>query len=86
MDIDNLDGLAREAEDAVASGFRATACIHPRQVATIRAAYSPTPEQVERARSLLATAETSRGAFTFEGRMVDEPILRHARALLKRAS
>lgn len=85
VDIDDLDGLADEARDAAASGFFATACIHPDQVATIRAAYAPDPAQVEWARGVLAAAEGERGVFRFEGRMIDEPILRHARALRSRA-
>ena len=86
MDIPNLDGLRAEAEDAVASGFSATACIHPSQVETIRTAYSPTEAQVAHARELLEVAEKSHGAFAFEGHMVDEPVLRHARTLLGRIS
>ncbi len=33
------------------------------------------------AHAVLAAAETERGVFTYEGRMVDEPVLRHARGL-----
>ncbi|MES1169252.1 MAG: CoA ester lyase, partial [Leifsonia sp.] len=44
LDIADLAGLAAEAEDAVAVGFAATACIHPGQVGVIREAYRPTPE------------------------------------------
>ncbi len=84
LDIADVAGLESEARDAVATGFVATACIHPSQVEVIRAAYRPAPEQVERARALLAAAEGEHGVFTFEGRMVDEPVLRHARALLGR--
>jgi citrate lyase subunit beta/citryl-CoA lyase len=84
LDIADLAGLAAEAEDAVASGFSASACIHPTQVDTIRAAYAPTAAQVERARAILALAETSHGVFAYEGQMVDEPVLRHARTLLAR--
>jgi citrate lyase subunit beta/citryl-CoA lyase len=85
LDIPDLAGLAGEARDAAASGFAATACIHPSQVAVIREAYAPTPAQVERARAILAAAETGHGVFTFEGQMVDEPVLRHARSVLARA-
>jgi citrate lyase subunit beta/citryl-CoA lyase len=85
LDMDDLDGLAAEAADAVASGFRATACIHPKQVAVIRDAYRPEPAAVEWARAVLAAAEGEHGVFRFDGRMVDEPVLRHARALLVRA-
>jgi citrate lyase subunit beta/citryl-CoA lyase len=83
--IEDVDGLAKEAGDAAASGFAATACIHPSQVATIRAAYAPTATQVERARAVLAAADGQHGVFTFEGQMVDEPVLRHARTVLARA-
>ncbi|WP_067199348.1 HpcH/HpaI aldolase/citrate lyase family protein [Microbacterium sp. XT11] len=85
IDIDDLDGLAAEAEDAAASGFRATACIHPRQVPVIRAAYRPDDATLGWARAVLAAAEHERGVFRFDGRMVDEPVLRHARSVLARA-
>jgi citrate lyase subunit beta/citryl-CoA lyase len=84
VDIADTGGLATEARDAVTSGFVATACIHPSQVAVIREAYAPTTAQVEHARALLAAAEGEHGVFAFEGQMVDEPVLRHARALLAR--
>ncbi|WP_043447758.1 HpcH/HpaI aldolase/citrate lyase family protein [Arthrobacter sp. L77] len=86
VDITDLDGLAMETDDAVASGFDAKACIHPGQVAAVRAAFAPAAAEVERARAILAAAENERGVFTFEGRMVDEPILRHARRVLGRVS
>lgn len=82
--IDDVDGLASEAADAAASGFAATACIHPGQVATIRAAYRPDPDTIAWARAVLAAADGERGVFTHDGRMVDEPVLRHARAVLRR--
>ncbi len=85
VDIADTGGLAAEADDAVASGFSAKACIHPGQVAAVRAAFAPGDDEVERARALLAAAEHERGVFTYEGRMVDEPVLRHARSVLGRA-
>jgi citrate lyase subunit beta/citryl-CoA lyase len=84
LDIADADGLRAEVEDAVASGFDATACIHPSQVAVIRAGYAPTPEEQAWAERVLAEAERQPGVFRFEGRMVDEPVLRQARAVLGR--
>ena len=83
LDIADLDGLRAEVTDAVASGFRATACIHPGQIATIRDAFQPNADQIERAEALLRTAETEPGVFRFRGQMVDEPALRHARSILR---
>ena len=85
VDIADDVGLRHEAEDAAASGFQASACIHPAQVATIRAAYRPDAGTVARSRRLLTAATGERGAFRFEGRMVDEPVLRHARTVISRA-
>lgn len=85
LDITEMKRLSIEATDAAASGFTATACIHPSQVEVIREAYRPEESAVHWARVVLDLAESERGVFTYEGRMVDEPVLRHARSLLRRA-
>jgi len=84
LDIADLDGLAAEVEDAAAVGFAATACIHPSQVAVIRAGYAPTPDEIAWAERVLAAAEANPGVFRFEGRMVDGPVLMQARTVLAR--
>jgi citrate lyase subunit beta/citryl-CoA lyase len=85
LDIEDLDGLRAEADDAVASGFAATACIHPSHVGVIRAAYAPAPEQVAWATRVRDAAAGQQGVFRFEGAMVDGPVLRHAESILRRA-
>jgi citrate lyase subunit beta/citryl-CoA lyase len=85
LDIADGEGLAEEAEDAAASGFAATACIHPSQVEVIRRAYRPSEAERAWAAGVLAAAEGERGVFRYDGRMVDEPVLVHARRLLARA-
>jgi citrate lyase subunit beta / citryl-CoA lyase len=85
LDITDADGLAAEAADAVACGFVATACIHPSQVAVVRAAYRPSDDDVSWARGVLAAAARSGGVFRFEGRMVDAPVLRHAEHIVEQA-
>lgn len=85
LDIADAVGLAEEAADAAASGCVATACIHPGQVAVIREAYRPAADDLQFARDVLDAAQSERGVFAFRGRMVDEPVLRHARHVLRRA-
>lgn len=84
LDIADRDGLAAEAADAAASGFGATACIHPSQVAVIRVAYRPSAAELGWATRVLAAAVTERGVFAFEGRMVDAPVLTHAANIVTR--
>lgn len=83
-EIKDLDLLAREANAAADAGFRAKLCIHPTQIPVIRAAFRPSEAEVDRARRILAEVK-GRGAFTFEGELIDEPILRRARHLIRLA-
>jgi citrate lyase subunit beta/citryl-CoA lyase len=82
LDIGDLAGLRDEAQDAAASGFGATACIHPSQVDVVRAAYRPTDAEIAWASGVIRAATTERGVFRYEGRMIDAPLLRHAEQIL----
>ncbi len=86
LDIADVDGLAAEAVDATASGFAASACIHPSQIPVVRQAYLPTSDQVAWARRVVGAARHERGVFVFEGRMVDAPVLRLAESTLLQSS
>lgn len=84
--LDDTEGLAAESARAADSGFGAKACIHPRQAAVVRSAFAPTPEQARWASDVLAAAGAAeRGVFAFEGRMIDAPLLAHARTIADRA-
>lgn len=85
LDLGDHEGLRAEALDAVASGFSATACLHPAQVGVIRQAYQPSPEQVDWAARVLEAAQGASGAFALDGRMVDEVVLAQARTIQARA-
>lgn len=84
LDITDHSGLFDEASDAAALGFAASACIHPSQVPVIRDAYRPGDADVAWAEGVLAAAAGG-GVVQHEGHMVDEPVLRHARTILRRA-
>ncbi len=86
LDIADSDGQRDEATDAAASGFAATACIHPSQVPVVREAYRPGDEELAAARELLAAASGRDGVFTHEGRMIDAPVLRQAERVVARAA
>jgi citrate lyase subunit beta/citryl-CoA lyase len=85
LDIRDLDGLRAEVDDAVAVGFDAKVAIHPSQVAVIRTGYAPSEDQAEWARGILAAASGQRGVFTYQGAMVDNPVLRRAERIAQLA-
>jgi citrate lyase subunit beta/citryl-CoA lyase len=84
LDIEDHAGLREEAAEAVAMGYTAKMAIHPRQVPLIREVFAPTADEVESARAVLTALENG-GVATVGGRMVDEPMLRQAKAVLAAA-
>ncbi len=83
------DVFVNDARQARALGYRGKLCIHPAQVPWANRVFTPSAEEVERARRLLAlyteTQRSGAGAVAFEGQMIDEPLARQARALLAAA-
>lgn len=79
--ITDDDVLLDDLHHAVRTGFTGKLCIHPRQVATARDAFAPTPEQLVWARRVLAAAPDGAAA-AIDGQMVDAPVLSRARRFL----
>jgi citrate lyase subunit beta/citryl-CoA lyase len=65
-------------------GFAGRACVHPAQVAVANSVFSSTPEEQAWALDVLTRHADGSGAFRdAAGRMVDEAVLRRARAILR---
>lgn len=84
-DFHDEKGMFAEAVDAARSGFAASACIHPKQVDTVRRAYRPEPAQVEWALRVVEKSQNYPGAFKLDGEMVDAPLIAQAHRVLARA-
>lgn len=86
LDIADEAGLAAEAARVRAMGFTGKLAIHPRQVEALNTAFTPTAEEVEHARGVLAAFEAAAGGVcTYRGKMIDEPVVAGARRTLARA-
>lgn len=67
-------------------GFGGKLCIHPRQTGVVNQAFSPSAEELERSRRVVAAADaSSEGVLVVDGRRVDRPVVDRARVLLERA-
>jgi citrate lyase subunit beta/citryl-CoA lyase len=88
-DYNDLAGIEQSAHEARRFGFDGASCVHPAVVPILNRAFSPTAAELDHARALIAAFERAQaagdGAFAFEGRMVDEPVVRRARALIEKA-
>jgi citrate lyase subunit beta/citryl-CoA lyase len=88
-DYGDLDAVEKSAREARAFGFDGASCVHPSVVPILNRAFAPSERELDRARRLIAAAGDAEGrgegAFAFEGKMVDEPVIKRVRALLARA-
>jgi citrate lyase subunit beta/citryl-CoA lyase len=81
--LDDAQGFAAECAQGAAFGFDGKTLIHPDQIAACKAAFSPTPGALARARAVVAAFEAQGdGVLAVEGRMVERLHLDEARRLL----
>ncbi|WP_433361084.1 HpcH/HpaI aldolase/citrate lyase family protein [Streptosporangium sp. CA-115845] len=83
-DFRDLDALRVSTFALKRLGFRGRACIHPAQVAVVNEVFTPSEEELDRARDLIARFEASGSGVVTDarGQMVDEAVVRAARRLL----
>jgi citrate lyase subunit beta/citryl-CoA lyase len=83
LDMADEIGLEAETREAVASGFTAKACVHPRQVSVVRAAFAPSVEDLAWAQQVVESPDSA-GVSQVGGQMIDGPLRRQAEAILAR--
>ena len=83
-DFRNTEGLRRETMDSRRDGFTGRLAIHPAQVPVINEVYTPSAEQIEKAKAVIAAfaAQPGAGAVGIDGKMYDRPHLVRAQRLL----
>ena len=86
LDVSDEGGLRSSAASARALGFDGKWAVHPSQIGPINETFSPTPEEFERARSVVDAldAEGERGAVQLDGEMIDEASRKQAVRLVAR--
>ncbi|WP_042704083.1 citrate (pro-3S)-lyase subunit beta [Azospirillum sp. B506] len=88
-DLNDEAGFLKEVDLIKRLGFNGKSLINPRQIELLHNAYAPTEEEVEYAgRVVTAAAEGERkglGVVSLNGKMIDGPVIDHARRVLQRA-
>jgi len=88
-DVSDLDGLASWCERSKALGFEGMGCLHPRQIPIVHQAFTPTPEEIERAQGIVAAFERAReeglAIVSIGSKMIDAPIVQRAVKVVERA-
>jgi len=85
-DLEAFRGVVRRSRKF---GFACATCIHPSQLAIINEEYGVSAAQLDGARRMVAAYDEAMakglGAVTFEGKMIDVPVVERAKALIRRA-
>jgi citrate lyase subunit beta/citryl-CoA lyase len=85
-DISDAAGLERDCVQSRRLGFSGKSLIHPGQIDTINRTFSPTPEEIDYARRVVAAFDEAQargeGSIAFGGQLIDLPIVERARRTL----
>jgi citrate lyase subunit beta/citryl-CoA lyase len=83
--LDDPERVREDGARARALGFGGKLCIHPKQVAVVNAAFSPSAAELLWAQRVMA-ASTTGAAVAVDGKMVDRPVILIARQMLDEAA
>ena len=86
IDYKDQTGLAAQCQEGAGWGFTGKQVIHPGQVETVQAAFTPSLARLDWANNLMEAFRQNqlegRGAFTFRGQMIDMPTVMQAQNVL----
>ncbi len=83
VDISDAERLAEDVARARRLGFTAKLCIHPKQVAAVNEAFTPSADEIAWAKRVLAAVSEAEGVVQLDGKMVDAPVISRARTILE---
>jgi citrate lyase subunit beta/citryl-CoA lyase len=85
-DFNDLDWFRHVAQESRALGLRGAPCVHPSQEPIVNEVFSPTADELARARRIVEEYEqalaSGEGAITVDGEFVDVPYYEQAKRLL----
>jgi (S)-citramalyl-CoA lyase len=77
LDLDDVQGMKKEAERVRDLGFTGKGSIHPKQIAALNEVFTPSKEKIARARSVISEFEAAdTGLVVIDGKLVEKPVLR----------
>ena len=83
LDLENLDGLRIAAQQAKDLGFSGKGSIHPKQIQTINEIFTPSSEEISKAKKLInAFEKADTGLVVLEGKLIEKPVMREMYRIL----
>ena len=87
IDLEDEEHLQKSAQAGAYFGFQGKLCIHPKQIAAVHAAFTPTAKQIKRAAKIVQAfkeaEEQGSASIQVDGYFVDYPIVEKAMRVLE---
>jgi citrate lyase subunit beta / citryl-CoA lyase len=86
--VDDLDGLQRDAKTAKKLGYAGKSIIHPKHIEPVHNVFVPSQNEIEWAKKVISTLNEiqqhgdKRGAFKVDGKMIDAVHFKQAKLIL----
>ena len=83
LDLEDLEGMKIQARQARDLGFSGKGAIHPKQIADLNEVFTPSAEEVARARKVVtAFEEANTGLVVVDGKLIEKPVVREMQRIL----
>ncbi|MFK7754947.1 MAG: CoA ester lyase [Sedimentitalea sp.] len=77
LDLEDPDGMRVAAQQARDLGFAGKGSIHPKQIAALNDVFTPSADQIARARRIIVEFEAAdTGLVVIDGKLIEKPVLR----------
>tara|TARA_B100001063_G_scaffold214079_1_gene214058 strand:+ start:249 stop:1106 length:858 start_codon:yes stop_codon:yes gene_type:complete len=77
MDLDDIEGMRIAAQQARDLGFAGKGSIHPKQIAVLNEVFTPSAQEIDRARRIIQTfEEADTGLVVIDGKLIEKPVMR----------
>ncbi len=77
LDLNDIEGMRIEAEQALALGFVGKGSIHPSQIAVLNEVFTPKVDKIAHARRIIAEFEAANtGLLVIDGKLIEKPVVR----------
>ena len=77
LDLENMDGMKKEAELVRNLGFTGKGSIHPKQIKILNQVFTPPEDEILKAKKILEQFNNSNtGLVVIDGKLIEKPVLR----------
>ena len=77
LDLEDMDGMKKEAELVRNLGFTGKGSIHPKQIAILNQVFTPSKDEITRAKKIIDQFNASdTGLVVIDGKLIEKPVLR----------